>query len=255
MNINKCNNLNPKKLNEITLFLENNKFNNGISFIENDMNFYEDFPCFFTAYEKDKLIAFMSVFIPDSASCEIYFHLSDEYLDNFNTTLNKVLDELYPLLDEYKISNKYIIFDANTSKIVHSAMTDSIFSHSDCLMKYDLDFDFNIDKICLSPKIEKDNESICIKTYQNSKFIGTCVVETSDSYALIHDVEVKSNHRGLGFGTETLYHTLSYLKNNKYSQILLHVNSANTIAFTMYSHHGFKIIEQIDYYKIIQQSS
>lgn len=251
----KLNQLNDKQYEDISIFLQNNKFNNGISFLDNDMNYYEDFPCFFVLYENTTIIAFMSIFVPDSDSCEIYFHLSDERRDRFEKILCEFLIELTPILNDYDLYNSYLIFDANTGQNIDLSFIDNHFSHSDCLMQYDTNQTFEIDDKKLSATVDILQDSVEIKTHFNKNHVGTCIVETSNTYALIHDVEIKSSYRGFGYGTETLYYAIKYLKENKYTQILLHVNSANTIAFTMYSHHGFNIIEQIDYYKIILQSN
>lgn len=255
MKIYKHNQINDKQYADISIFLKSNKFNNGISFLDNDMNYYEDFPCFFIAYKNTTIIAFMSVFIPDSASLEIYFHLSDEYINSFEKILLDFLGELSPILEEYELYNSYLIFDAVTGQTIDLSFIDNNFSHSECLMQYDTDYSFEINTKKLTSTVEKSQDSVEIKTYYNKTHVGTCIVETSNNYALIHDVEIQASYRGLGYGTETLYYVIDYLKENNYTQILLHVNSANTIAFAMYSHHGFNIIEQIDYYKIILQSN
>ena len=248
MNIKNCNFLNNEEIMEIETFIQSNIFNHGISFLDNDMNYYEDFPCFSMLYDNEELIAFMSIFIPDSASCEIYLHISDKIDHSASEIYNKMYTNIKPMLEEYQLYNQYLLFDRFTSMDIDRNIN---FSHSECLMEYSQKHSFNIENPKLQCIVENCDESITFNTYLDNILVGTCLVEVSNNYALIHDVEVKSAHRGFGYGTETLYHTVNYLKEKGYTQILLHVNSANTIAFTMYSHHGFNIIEQIDYYKII----
>ncbi len=251
MKIIKSSMLTEAQINEIEAFIINTKFNNGISFLENDMNYYEDFPCFFMLYDKGLLIAFLSVFIPDSASCEIYFHISDRMHNSLNQIYKIIYSELQPILNEYEIFNSYILFDDQTS------LTQSLqqcfymtFSHSECLMQYNQSYIWANIQSTLKSEITSQNDSLTINTFCGDNYIGSCQAEISGDYALIHDVEINKNFRGLGYGTETLYHTIKHLTKNGYNNILLHVNSANTIAFTMYSHHGFNIKQQIDYWKI-----
>ncbi len=236
---------------EIEQFINNNSFNKGISFLENDMNFYEDFPCFYMLYEQNYLISFLSVFIPDSASCEIYFHISDNQQTSCSEIFQYIYTDLESLLDKYQLFNKYIIFENNTTNInsLQSCFNLS-FSHSECLMQYDNSYTWTNMCTCLDYEFNEDDAVISLNTFLEDDYVGSCQIEISGDYALIHDVEVKKKYRGLGYGSETLYHTINHLTNNNYKKILLHVNSANTIAFTMYSHHGFIINQQLDYWKI-----
>lgn len=251
MNIINCNMLTDTQLNEIEAFINSNSFNNTISFLENDMNYFEDFPCFFMAYDHQTLIGFLSVFIPDSASCEIYYHISDTNKHLALEIFNAIYHELSPLLDKYQLYNKYILFDGKTNNFrILNNIDNACFSHSECLMQYDLNHIWKNKPDKLEFDIEETEDTLIINTFLQDEFIGSSDVDISDDYALIHNVKVIKDYRGLGYGTETIYHTIKHLKDNNYSKILLHVNSANTIAFTMYSHHGFNIIQQIDYWKI-----
>ena len=117
-------------------------------------------------------------------------------------------------------------------------------------MQYDTSYVWNNAPDSLYYQLGESDGCITLNTFFNEDYVGICQVEISGDYALIHDVEIEKRFRGLGYGTETLYHTVSYLKENGYNKILLHVNSANTIAFTMYSHHGFNIKQQLDYWML-----
>lgn len=251
MNIKKYNSLTEDTLLYVENFIKNNSLNNGISFLENDINFYEDMPCFFMLYNKNELVAFMSVFIPDSASCELYFHMRENIESSATKIFTDIYNEVKKYLDEYQLFNRYLLFD-NTVKLSLD-LPDALsltFSHSECLMQYELLYDFSLENILLEYEAEFDSEGVSIYSFLGDTHIGNCHIDTSGDYALIHDVEVFEKHRGFGYGKETLYHTINHLKKSGYKNILLHVNSANTIAYTMYSRHGFKIKQQIDYWKI-----
>lgn len=251
MEFKKYNSLTEDILVSVENFIKNNSFNNGISFLENDMNFYDDIPCFFMLYDLDELVAFMSIFIPDSASCELYFHLDDKKHSSAVEIFNLIYNEVKIYLDEYNLFNRYILFDNTTSMSKDLPIALQLtFSHSECLMQYELSYNFSLTDTFLDYEVEKDADGMAVYTFLDEAHIGSCQIEASGDYALIHDVEVTKKYRGFGHGKETLYHTINHLKKSGYNNILLHVNSANTIAFTTYSHHGFKIKQQIDYWKI-----
>ncbi len=235
---------------KIENFLYNCDFNSEISFIENDMNYYEDFPCFYTVYESDNIIAFMSAFIPDTKTCEIYFHINPILVEKADKIISILLDKLQINLNAYNINEIYLLFDNRTS-IPEYIKTISNFSHSECLMQYIasnyMPYTFT-NEISFTQKTSIDN--ISIDSLINNTIIGTCEIEYSDNYALIHDVFIKESYRGHGYGTQTLHNALNTIMNMNITNILLHVNSANTSAFAMYSHHGFVIKQQIYYFKI-----
>ncbi len=233
-------------------FIQNNTFNCGISFTENSMNFYEDFPCFFMLYEQDILIGLASIFIPDSTSCEIYFHLSNSCIHHMCDIFKELYCKLEDLFYEYDLYNQYIIFEKSTTNVTAENINDLMltFSHSECLMQYDISYNLKDISYILSHKVDISSTRLIVNTFLYNAPVGTCEVEIEGDYALIHDVEVQESYRGHGYGRETLFYTLKYLINHDFKKILLHVNSANTIAFTMYSHYGFNIIKQLDYYKL-----
>lgn len=251
MKIKKFSVLSAALSNKIQDFISTNTFNNSISFFENDYNYYEDFPSFYMLYDKNILIAFLSVFIPDATSCEIYFHFSDDKKAVAGELFSMLYSSLRNELESFSITERYILFDiASSADTIKFKNLQPHFSHSEYLMCYDLEHKFILDEIRLTCNVISDNDTIIINTFKANEFIGKCEAEVSDTYAIIHDVEINENERGLGYGKELLYHTIEFLTDNEYKNILLHVNSANTIAYTMYSHYGFKIKEQIDYWLI-----
>ncbi len=243
--------LSATQLAEIEQFINSNNFNSGISFLENDMNFYENFPCFYMLYEEKELVATLSVFIPDAASCEIYFHMADDLVSSSCDLFQLIYSELKYYLDKFHLYNQYIIMENGTTDAgslqTHFNLN---FSHSEYLMQYNISHIWNNIPDSLDYEIGDNDTCLTLDTFLGDDYVGSCQVETSGDYALIHDVEVAMAYRGFGYGRETLYHTVNHLKENGYSKILLHVNSANTIAFTMYSHHGFNIKQQLDYWRL-----
>lgn len=246
MKLTKTNILTDIQLSDVETFLSTCSFNAEINFTENDINYYEDFPCFYIYTENDALSAFASCFIPDETLCEIYFHINNSECSMAKKIFNTFISDIKTQLKDFDIKDTYFLFDSHTKVPIY--ITDILsFSHSECLMQYDLSYASDINTNLSFFKTTGEDE-ITIETFLNDIPIGSCKIEVSSDYALIHNVFIKENYRSMGYGTETLLITLNTLKELNYKKIMLHVNNANTPAFAMYSHHGFFIKQQIDYW-------
>ncbi len=240
-------------LNEISLLqrlIKGCDFNSEISFLENEVNYFEAFNCFYFFYEADKLCAFASCFIPDEISCEVYFHIFDKASKDLENTINLFLSELRSELNTHGINDIYFLFD-NITKAFPPLHKQLSFSYSECLMKYNTLYTYDYSDVILSVSKEIQENRLIIQTFSKDISIGHCEVDFSDNYAIIHHVTVNPNYQGLGYGTQTLKITVRALKEMELENIFLQVNSANTPAYSMYSHNGFVINEQINYFKLL----
>lgn len=233
-------------------FISSTTFNKGISFLDYEMNYFEDFSWLYFLHENNSLVSVLSIFIPDSTSCELYFHVCNDKKHMAQDYFSYIYKYIGEELNKFEINNRYLLWNnCQDANIKAFSIENEKYNHSECLMKFDLDYSISLKDIRLSHSISESENGVLVKTFYEGQSIGICNIELSGDYALIYGVEIIPSKRGLGFGSETLLITLSWLQKNFYTNILLHVNSANTAAYALYSHHGFNIIQKIDYWKLI----
>lgn len=233
----------------LSLINECKEFDNtrGISFLEPEMNYYSEFPCFYMLYDNDILASFLSVFIPNSDECEIYANTMPDY--RRKGYFEYLLDDALKHLKQANIEKILIVNEpgcmSGTDYLKNSENT--TFAYSEYLMKYDM-VTKPVPKNILTLESFSDDNTETFFSYQDGQTIGSCKVEHNRGVATIYEFEITPALRGNGFGTETLLLILEQLLSSGCHKILLQVNGANTAAHAMYTHHGFIHEEQIDYW-------
>ena len=220
----------------------------GVSFLEPEMNYIKEYPCFFMMYEGATLVSFASVFIPDEGICEIY-------ADTLPTARGKgyfkrILKMILEKNKDFNIEKTYIVNDPTC--IAGTKALEAIgarLESSDYLMRYNREY-IPEPKHILKLKVEQEEDNEKYITMKRRKEIGRCYVEYTRDTASIYGFYVEEKYRGKGYGTETLLLLLEHLLKHGCTKILLHVNNANKAAHKMYYHHGFVHDEQIDYWKL-----
>lgn len=111
----------------------------GNIFLSDELNFDSEFPCFYLLYNPDdneELISFLSVFAPSEMEAEIYAYTAPAWRRQgcFNTLLEAALHTLY----EYGIDDIYFVHEPS-SKSARAVLAglDTVYRHSECLMKYE----------------------------------------------------------------------------------------------------------------------
>ena len=221
----------------------------GISFLEQELNAIEEFPCFYLMYDGSRLVSYLSVFIPDEDSCEIYsVTLSTERGKGYFKCL---LSEAMKHVREYGITYRCVVKEPDSRDMdgylerLNAKLVDE-----DFLLSYDVEAKPEPKRI-LKLNYRKVGSTGIYETFKDDKLVGSCQVEGSGQTAVIHDVEVDETERGKGYGTETLLLVLEHLRATDASRIVLHVNGGNEAAFAMYTHHGFVEEQRIEYWKIV----
>lgn len=238
------NQLTPEQHNEISLFMAGH---NTPLFLEADINFYEDFPCFQLLYEKNKLCAFLSVFIPCEEECEIYAFTS--FSERNKGYFHALYKKVFPLIQEYNIQRPLFVTE-NEDACVHHILN-KFHSHlytSDYMMAYVNGFIPKPKRILSLKKTKKNNDLIYKACYDNNP-VGGCKCNFANKAQMIYDFEIHETQRKKGFGTETLLLVLEDLIKNQEDNILLHITGDNEIAHNMYLKNGFENIRQINYWK------
>lgn len=220
----------------------------GIGFLEPELNYIREYPCFFMMYEGETLVSFASVFIPDENMCEIYADtLPSARGKGYFKRLLKLIKEKNK---DFNIKKTYMVNDPTC--IVGTRAMESIgakLESSDYLMRYNNELKPN-PKHILTLKVEKEEDNEKYISMKEDLEIGRCYVEYNRETASIYGFFINEKYRGKGYGTETLLLLLEHLLKHGCNKILLHVNNANKAAHKMYYHHGFIHDEQLDYWRL-----
>lgn len=218
----------------------------GISFLEQELNAIEDFPCFYMMYDGSRLVSYLSVFLPDETQCEIYGGTLPE--ERGKGYFKRLLSEALSHIREYGITKRLVVIEPGCKDMEeYLVKINAKHEDSDFLMSYDKSVEPVPQKILKITHEKRDNTEY-YETNLDGTLIGSCKVEFTRTHAVIYDFKVEEEYRGKGYGTETLLLILKHLLKSDVDKILLHVNGANKAAHVMYSHHGFVEEQQIDYW-------
>ena len=213
-------------------------------FLEEDMNFYENIPCYYYTLENNKLIGILSVFIPDEFSCEIYActHPDHRQAGVFSNLLITATETL----SQTNINNIQIVCEPNSSGENWLLSNDYNQCICECLMKYNSNH--TIKSHCNF--IVKHNEDYTFfELSLNSESLGKCNIAYNNNCATIYDVQIYEEYQGNGYSKILIDMIIPFIKK---SSIVLHVTSSNIKALRAYISCGFDIIEELRFYDINQ---
>lgn len=282
LKIKKCSVLTESEKNEI-LKLENMAFKEeqleNHAFLSNEINFDKNLECFYMAYDNNKLIGFLTTFIPTSNEAEILAVVHPEYRQK--GCFSMLFEAAKEILLRAGIKNILLVIEAKSQsglkvlkkfkgyELEHSEYRMS-YEKSDTIPEYnDLSFsevnyenkkifsditleafndlDENENNSFIDSVIECEDREGYI-AYNNDIPIGVFDYNYEDGDAFLYGVAIQSDYRGKGFGKQLIGFALEEgLK--KRNKIVLDVDSNNPIAFNLYKKCGFKIDFQVDYYK------
>lgn len=242
-----------------------------VCFLEEEMNYDPDIPCYYLAYEEDRLVCFLSVFIPDELSAEIYSLTDPDYNDPdvFKVLINAAIETL-EAMDIYDImlvtdsndrlnasymAEYFIEIDSSTMLMELQIQNPNAFGDATDEPPSDYIYDHNIDTV------ENEEDGCSTHSMEFSKdgvYYGYAQCEQYPSAFCIHHVEVEESLRGKGHGKELLSDLLTYCialaANNTDEEtaikFILNVDNENTAAYKLYKSFGFTCTQQIDYYII-----
>lgn len=280
MKIKKCSVLTDSEKNEI-LELENMAFKDehleNHAFLSNEINFDKNLECFYMAYDNNKLIGFLTTFIPTSNEAEVLAVVHPEYRQK--GCFNMLFQAAKEILLCAGIKNILLVMEAKSKsglkalkkfqgcRLEHSEYRMS-YEKFDNIQKYnDLAFsEVNVENkkifsdITLDAFNDIDENDNFIDTviesedregyiaYNNNIPIGVFDYNYEDNDAFLYGVAIKSDYRGKGFGKQLISFALEEgLK--KRNKVVLDVDSNNPIAFNLYKKCGFKVDFQVDYYR------
>lgn len=234
-----------KDINSLVNICRNYDNISGCMFLENEMNEYEDFPCFTLIYEENILVGVMSIFIPDTKACEIYSYVHPDYRRQgyFNTMLKKNLS----LLKNFGIKKLLVVCEPDTSGVLVLNHLGAASYNAEYLMKLTASYM----PAHYKEYILKYIDNCYFELQYDSHTIGSCYVDYNDNCTTLYDVLIYKEHRGKGYSTILIDMVLNELKKRTTDNIVLHVSGNNIYAIKAYLKAGFEIIQEVRYYKLI----
>lgn len=240
-----------------------------VCFMEDEINALLDMPCYYLAYEGEKLVCFISVFTPDEISCEIYSltHPGYENSNIFELLINTAIEtaEAEGIEDVFFVTDSADSINSDYMKRYYIE-TDS----STMLMELEINYPYAFKGILgsnefiydVKSEVTEDNDEGSInhnlKFYSKGELIGFAQCEQYPNAFCIHHVEVVEPLRQKGHGKELLSDTISYClgiysetsTGKKPVKFILNVDTDNEAAVKLYKGFNFNCTEQIDYYYI-----
>lgn len=257
------NSLKEKVYNLIDICKESDALN-GCIFLEEELNAIPDLPCYIYCIENNMLIGFLSIFVPDTNSCEIYSYVHPDYrhkhifTDMYNNALN--------ILNEYNISYVQIVCEPD-SPGEHLLQAKR---HSDCICECMMKYTGSHTSVnCNDYQLIVSEDNELLKLTYNNIILGHCRIDYKNNCTTIYDVEILAKFQGHGYSKILINMTLDHISQlqdaeiftepntqnlkesaNKKSSIVLHVTASNTKALRAYISCGFEIIEELHFYNI-----
>ncbi|WP_032120858.1 GNAT family N-acetyltransferase [Clostridium amazonitimonense] len=266
-----------RKIEEICNARDNLKIN---TFLDNSMNFNKEINNLFLAYEGDKLVSFLNIFMPTSKEGEISACTLPEYRKKgyFKSLFNKALQELY----KYRVEDVLLVVEENSEVGKTIAINlGAKYDFSEYLLKFNGDMNLHLkvpDKIkILEAKAEhledmtKLAQCIFNRDYEESKImvnnafetqnrtqyiiklekniIGMAGVSFEDGDGYIFGLGISPDYRGKGYSKMLLNEIIKDTYINHTKNIVLEVDSNNKIAFNLYTKNGFIIDNAFHYYR------
>lgn len=216
---------------------------NGCIFLEKELNAIENFPCYIYCTEGTLLVGFLSVFIPDEHTCEIYSYVHPDYRNNHIFT--NMFNTATKLLNSTPITCIQIICEPNSpgeQLLLSKGYSSPV---CECMMKYNSTY---TPKTFPDFKLISNNDNTYFELSYNNIILGHCRIDYTRNCSTIYDVEIYKEHQGNGYSKILINLILKCIKK---SSIVLHVTASNTKALRAYTSCGFDIIEELHFYNII----
>lgn len=246
------------------------------AYLSNEINFNKELPCFYMAYNKEDLKAFLTTFMPTSEEAEIVAYTAPEerrkgyFISLFSQAKEKML----------MAGIKRVLFQVEPKgeaglKVIES-FTNCKLQRSEYTMSCGTVMEEAIETRLVFKGLEKDDKELYVKlnneifnhkkdydnfteailssegraayiAYYEKQAIGIFNLAYEEDRAYCYGVGVLKEHEGKGFGKELMTFALKEgLKHTK--KIVLDVDSDNPAAYNLYLKCGFAVDFQVDYY-------
>lgn len=197
------------------------------------------------AYIYGEMCAALTVYYINETECEIYAVTHPDF--RRRGYFSALFSEFIKDAEHINLKNVSLPVGHNNSIANHIIRSDKriSFSHTEYVLQYDSPRSAQENPSAFINVTAENNDIISFKFLYGRTVVGGCKTDLSSGCATIFGYEIFEQFRGAGYGGMFIPLVTDYiLKREK--KILLQVSGANTPAFKMYMHHGFKIYSSVD---------
>lgn len=215
-------------------------------FIDDEPEINASLPALICAYNNKCMVGFISVYMIDNKNIEICSFVQPDYRQKhvFSMLFEK-LKECYP---ECAIQTS--LHKNNTCGKSVAETFGFTYASTECKMSLSKK-DYSRHDSGLMLFSEENEDGFFYYLSDSETDFGVCVVNILDNNAVIHDVEIYEEYRGTGYGHELLCLVLNRIFETCDS-VFLHVTAENTPAYKLYLKLGFKCVDEIESWIIVQ---
>ena len=249
----------------------------GTVFLSNEINFSREVDSFYLLYDGERLVSFLSLFIPTKEQAEIsaftlpecrnsgYFHLLFQKATN-ELKKHGIFQILFvhepqskdasAVLNHfgagYSFSEYLLAYDRSVSLKCESNLR--LERSSPELIPEIADLDTKVfhnqheESVSMVTKSMESPEIQCYSAFLGDNLIGLCNVNLEGGDISIFGVGISPEYQGKGYGREMLNLLLDTLIHSQNGEITLEVDSENAAAYHLYITSGFRIKTQFDYH-------
>lgn len=220
--------------------------------LDNDDEIFPDISKFFVMKNNADILCFASAYFIDEHTVYLYGATCPEARNQ--GYMRQLLADIHSTFLPLNITNYIIpISKDNRAGVGYAEHLKGTLLETECNMVYDLN-QFtdtpNFEDVTLKTATDNGITIYSLCATDNSEELGQLYCLTENSSAAIFDVEIFSDRRGYGYGSNLLSLVMNDLKNKKIKTITLHVTKENIPAYNLYIKHGFEEIETVLYYEI-----
>ncbi len=269
-----------KEIKELEMICQEHDKLKGNVFLDTSLNYNPDIKSLFLLYVDDKLVSFLSLFIPMSQEAEVSAYTLPKYrklgyftqlLAHAKEELNKYnisglvfvcesqseagVETIRKLKGEYEFTEYYLRYRRPVEEdyIQQVNITLRRAEHGDLEALIGLSQDIFLDayedaKSLIAKTLEAENRIQYIATISDLP-IGMISVGFEQGEASIFGFGVSPQYQGKGYGKVILRLILKELVNMDIEIITLEVDSNNQRAYNFYRNYGFEVETSYDYYR------
>jgi ribosomal protein S18 acetylase RimI-like enzyme len=253
----------------------------GIIELDKSINFNQEMNTIFMAYEDNKLVSILSLFVPGREEAEVSaMTLPDYRLRGYFSELIKRAEEE---IKRYDVPDLLFVCNGNSAKgKAVIAKQKALYEFTEYFLKYNHKFDPVIKDYSYRIKLHKagleDIESIAKinmgafhDSYEGAKSLANAALKADNREVFLGNIEgefvakgvicfenggasinglgVLPEHQGKGYGKEILFSIIQRIMEYKIEDICIEVESENDNAFQLYKNSGFEVQSAWEYYR------
>lgn len=246
-------------INKIEFLFEKCCSSDGIGhpfYFADEPSLREDFPAVYVLTDNDNaILSALTVYFISPQECHAYGLTHPDFRNK--GFFSQLLQDFINDATGHEINNIIIPVSPKNEhgKLFVKKIPNVNFDHTEYILKYDSEYK-NIytsamPDICVSPeKYDSQITFCCHLPDVSGEQIGMCKINLLCECATIYDFKIRESYRYKGYGSAFLHKILNYLLGHGNKNIILQVSGANTPAYTMYMHHGFKIYSELDLFTL-----